>query len=64
MNPSPEMLPYVVDLISISHPCGQTSRVCDSLPVMKSGCVGGHVFAPWPETGKVFSPEMPLYSKF
>ena len=57
-------------------PYGRTSRVWDSLFVMKSGCAGGRGFAPRPgqyskesfssnqETGKVFSPEMPLYSKF
>ena len=44
--------------------------------VMKSGCAGHRGFAPRPgkyskdsfssnqETGMVFSPEMPLYSKF
>ena len=42
---------------------------------MKSGCAGGYGFAPRPEqsresfssfqeTGKIFSPEMPFYSKF
>ena len=43
---------------------------------MKFGCAGGRGFAPRPgenskesfssnqETGKVFSPEMPFYSKF
>ena len=52
-----------------------TSRVWDSLFVMKSGCAGGRGFAPRPgnskesfssnqETGKVFSPEKPFYSKF
>ena len=58
-------------------PYGRTSRAWDSLLVMKSGCAGGRGFAPPPgrgnskesfssnqETGKVFSPEMPFYSKF
>ena len=57
-------------------PYGRPSRVCNSLLVMKSGCAGGLGLAPWPgqyskesfssyqETGKVFSPEMPFYSKF
>ena len=57
-------------------PYGRTSRAWDSLLVMKSGCAGGRGFAPRPgqlskesfssnqETGKVFSPEMPFYSKF
>ena len=57
-------------------PYGRTSRVWDSLLVMKSGCAGGRGFAPRSgqyskesfssnqETGKVFSPEMPFYSKF
>ena len=51
------------------------SRVWDSLLVMKSGCAGGRGFAPGrgnskesfssnQETGMVFSPEMPFYSKF
>ena len=40
---------------------GRTSRVWDSLFVMKSGCAGGRGKL---ETGKVFSPEMPFYSKF
>ena len=54
---------------------GRTSRVWDSLLVMKSGCAGGCGFAPRPgnskesfsscqETGNVFSSEMPFYSKF
>ena len=56
-------------------PYGRTSRVWDFLLVMKSGCAGGRGFAPRPgnskesfssnqETGKVFSPEIPFYSKF
>ena len=57
-------------------PCGRTSMVWDSLLVMKSVCAGGRGFAPrlgqyskesfssYQETGKVFSPEMPFYSKF
>ena len=47
----------------------------DFLLVMKSGCAGGRGFTPGrgnseesfssnQETGKVFSPEMPFYSKF
>ena len=59
-----------------SPPYGRTSRVRDSLFAMKSVCAGGRGFAPRPgqyseesfssyqETGKVFSPEMPFYSKF
>ena len=55
---------------------GRTSRVWDSLLAMKSGYAGGPGFAPRPgqysresfssnqETGKVFSPEVPFYSKF
>ena len=55
---------------------GRMSKVWDSLLVMKSGCVGGRGFhAPSrgnskesfssnQETGKVFSSEMPFYSKF
>ena len=46
----------------------------DSLLVMKSGCAGGRGFAPdranskksfssCQETGKIFSSEMPFYSK-
>ena len=61
--------------IGSSPPYGRTSRVWDSLLVMKSVCAGGRGFAPWPgntkesfssnqETGKVFSPEMPFYYKF
>ena len=61
--------------VHIPPPYGRTSRVWDSLLVMKSGCAGGRGFAPWPgqskesfscnqETGKVLSPEMPFYSKF
>ena len=54
----------------------RSSRVWDSLLVMKSGCAAGRGFVPRPgqyskesvssyqETGKVFSPEMPFYSKF
>ena len=56
-------------------PNGRTSRAWDSLLAMKSGCAGGRGFAPGrgnskesfssnQETGKVFSPEMPFYSKF
>ena len=54
---------------------GRTSRVWDSLFVRKYGGAGGCGFAPRPgkrkesfsfyqETGKVFSPEIPFYSKF
>ena len=55
------------------HSYGRTSRVWDSLLVMKPGCAVGRGFAPRPgqfskesfssnqETGKVFSPEMPFY---
>ena len=62
--------------IHVVPPYGRTSRVWDSLFVMKSGCAGGRGFAPRPgqyskesfssyqETGKVFSPELPFYSKF
>ena len=62
--------------MALPPPNGQTSRVWDSLLVMNSGCAGGCGFAPRPgqynkerfssyqETGKVFSPEMPFYSKF
>ena len=56
-------------------PYGRTSRVWDSLHVMKSGCaeiVGSRPgrgnskesFSSNQETGKGFSPEMPFYSKF
>ena len=58
-------------LCSYLHPPphGRTSRAWDSLLVMKSGCAGGHGFAPGrgnskesfssnQETGKVFSPEI------
>ena len=54
--------------------CGRMSRVWDSLLVMKSGVrevVGSRPgwgnskesFSSNQETGKVFSPEMPFYSK-
>ena len=66
---------YFKTLGNIPPPYGRTSRVWDSLLVMKSGCAGGRGFAPGrgngkesfssnQETGKVFSPEMPFYSKF
>ena len=56
-------------------PYGRASRVCDSLLARKYGRAGGRGFAPGrgnskesvssnQETGKVFFPEMPFYSKF
>ena len=57
-------------------PYGRTSRVWDSLLVMKSGCAGGRGVAPRPgqyskesfviqpeKTGKIVSPKIPFYYK-
>ena len=65
----------IIDVLLLSTPYGRTSRVWDALLVRKSECAGGRGFAPgrgnskesfssYQETGKVFSPEMPFYSKF
>ena len=62
------VLVYLTDYISLGMK-GRTSRVWDSLLVMKYGCAGGRGYSKesissYHETHKVFSPEMPFYSKF